>query len=304
MTTPADPCARNRGYAIPDKILLATNLEDAEYLLPHAIAQARASGAKLTLVHVLAPLETLPLNPIAIPHAESAATEEGAKRALEAMAAKARSSGVTCDVMVSDGSPQRAIPELMKKIQADRLILGTHGRRRLARLLLGSAAQEILDRVEAPVCTIGPHAHTTSPQEPPRKILHPVSFRPGYEQSACLALDIAQFYQAEITLLHVIERTPESEQDSGRVAQWAQAELERLIPDEALLWTYVNVQVEVGKVVEQIMDVAVEMPADLIVLGVDKNGSIWPIHGDRSAYGVIAQAKCPVLTARHDVPAK
>lgn len=304
MTTPADHRTRNRGYVVPDTILLATDIGDADYLIPYAIVQARASDAKLILAHVIAPVESLPLSPIAIPSGESPATEQEAKRMLEGMAAKVRGSGVACEILVRDGSPQRVVPEMVKSSHADRLILGTHGRGRLAKLLLGSVAQEILDKVEVPVCTIGPHAHTTSPPETPRKILHPVSFRPGYEESACLALDIAQFYGSEITLLHVLEPNPKEEQDSVRVAKWARQELQRLIPDEAPLWTYVNAQVEVGKVVEQVLDVAAEMAADLVVLGIDKNGSFWPIRGERSAHDIIAQAKCPVLTIRHTVSAE
>jgi nucleotide-binding universal stress UspA family protein len=304
MTTPADHRMRNRGYVVPDTILLATDIGDADYLIPYAIVQARATNAELILAHVIAPVESLPLSPIAIPSGETLATEQEAKRMLEGMAAKVRGSGVACEIMVREGSPQHVVPEMVKSGHADRLILGTRGRGRLAKLLLGSVAEEILDKVEVPVCTIGPHAHTTSPPEAPRKILHPVSFRPGYEESACFALDIAQFYGSEITLLHVLEPNPQEQQDSDRLAKWACSELQRLIPDEAPLWTYVNAQVEVGKVVEQVLDVAAEMSADLVVLGIDKHGSFWPIRGERSAHDIIAQAKCPVLTIRHTVSAE
>ena len=46
----------------PDTILLATNLQDAPHLVPHAIAQAKLSGAKILLVHVIEP-EYLWTNP-------------------------------------------------------------------------------------------------------------------------------------------------------------------------------------------------------------------------------------------------
>ena len=300
MTTPADYPTRNRRYAVPDVILLATDIGDADYLIPYAIVQARASDAKLILAHVIAPVESLPLSPIAIPSGETPATEEEVKRTLEGMAAKVRGGGVACEIMVRDGSPQHVVPEMVKSSHADRLILGTRGRPLLARLLLGSVAQEILDKAEVPVCTIGPHAHRTSPPETPQRILHPVSFRPGYEESACLALEIARCYGAQITLLHVLERHPQGqEQDSGKVEQWARSELQRLIPEGAPQCTYVNAQVEVGKVAEQILNVADEMSADLVVLGIDKNGSFWPIGGERSAHDIIARAKCPVLTIRH-----
>jgi len=177
----------NRRFAIPDKILLATDLEDANHLLLHAIAQAKASEAALTIAHVTPSAETLPLDARAISSADAAIMSLDATRALETMAAGVRKAGVACDVVVRRGSPQDVIPELARTSNADRLILGTHGRRHLKRLLLGSVAQEILSKVDLPVCTIGPHVQGASAHGKPRKILHPVSLRPGYEQSARLA---------------------------------------------------------------------------------------------------------------------
>lgn len=296
MKTLANDHRANLEYVVPEQILMATDLNDAEYLLPHAIAQARASGAVLTIVHVTPPAEAMPLDARAIYSADAGEIVAEAKLSLEGMAAKARRAGVVCNPVVRQGSPQRIIPELVEKYRAGRLILGTHGRRHLKRLLLGSVAQEILGQVDVPVCTIGPKAHTGSVHGEPRKILHAVSLRPGYEESARFALDMAQFYQAEITLLHVVDREHKEE----HAQEWTRSQLQRLIPDEAMLWTYVNAQVETGAVVDHILDVAVEMHADAIVLGVDAAGTLWPADG--TAYSIIARAGCPVFTVRHHAP--
>src|SRR5277367_2800505 len=297
MKTLANDQRRNLECVVPDQILLATDLNDADYLLPHAIAQARASGAMLTLLHVTPSAESMPLDATAISSADAAEIYTEAKRTLERMAEKARARGVVCNPVVRQGSPQLIVPEMVETCKADRLILGTHGRQHLKRLLLGSVAQEILNNVEVPVCTIGPNSRTASAQGSakgrPERILHPVSFRPGYEESACFALGMAQFYQAEITLLHVVDH----ESKETHAEEWTRSQLQRLIPDEALLWTYVNPQVEVGGVVDHILDVATEMRADVIVLGVDAGGPSWP--GNSTAYAVIAQAGCPVFTVRH-----
>lgn len=303
MKTLADNHKGNRRCVVPDRILLATDLDDADYLLPHAIAQARASGAALTIVHVTPPAESIPLDASAIYPADAAAITQEATWALEGMAARAYSSSVTCDIMVCKGSPQHIVPELVKTRGADRLILGTHGRQHLERLLLGSVAQEILRKVDVPVCTIGPHAHIAPSHETPQKILHPVSLRSGYEQSVSLAMEMAQFYQAEITLLHVLDHDLQDEYRSPRAAEWTRTELQRLIPDEAPLWTYVTAQVETGGVVDHVLNVATEMQADLIVLGLDAEGSFWPVQGDGTACAIIARAGCPVFTVRHLSPA-
>jgi len=294
--------SRNREYVIPDQILLATNMDD-DYLLPHAIAQARASGATLTIVHVTPPAESIPLDASAIYSADAAAITVEARWVLEGMAAKAYSSGVPCNPLVCQGSPQSVVPKLVKTCKTDRLILGTYGRRQLKKVLLGSVAEEILNNVEVPVCIIGPNAHTTSAHGKPKRILHPISLRPGYEESARFAFEMAQFYQAEITLLHVLDRKPGRDYEAAHAEEWTRSQLQRLVPDEALLWTYVNAQVEVGGVVDHILDIAAEMQADLIVLGVGAERSLWPVPGDGTAYTIIAQASCPVFTFRHCVSA-
>jgi nucleotide-binding universal stress UspA family protein len=75
--------------------------------------------------------------------------------------------------------------------------------------------------------------------------------------------------------------------------------MQRIIPEEAPLWTQIAVQVEIGDVVEEVLNVAAEINADLIVLGVNSDVSFWPIHGDDTVYSIIAQAKSPVLSIRH-----
>ncbi len=110
---------------------------------------------------------------------------------------------------------------------------------------------------------------------------------------------MAQFYRADITLLHVLSRSVQSQPDADRVVEWTKSEIRRIIPDEAALWTHTSVQVEIGDVVEEVLNVAAEQTADLIVLGVDANVSFWPIRGDDTVYSIIAQAKVPVLSLRH-----
>jgi nucleotide-binding universal stress UspA family protein len=201
--------------------------------------------------------------------------------------------------VVVEGNPREQITTLARDLGAGRIIAGTHGRRHLTKLLLGSVAHEILRSAEVPVCTIGPHAHEASSFGAPRRILHPVSLCAGYEGSARIAIEMAQFYRADITLLHVLSHSVQSQPDADRVVEWTKSEMRRVIPEEAPLWTSITVQVEVGDVVDEVLNVAAEISADLIVLGVNGDASFWPIRGDDTVYNIIAQAKSPVLTVRH-----
>jgi nucleotide-binding universal stress UspA family protein len=299
MKTLDSAVASKRMFVVPEKILVATDLEDVDYLLPHAVAQARACGSTLTLAHVIPPGQAVPLDSSAIPYLDVTEMRQEAEQSLKRAAEKAQAAGIECDTVVTEGNPREQITILARELNAGRVIAGTHGRRHLKKLLLGSVAHEILRVAEVPVCTIGPHAHEASSFGAPRKILHPVSLCAGYESSARLAVEIAQFYRADITLLHVLSRSVQSQPDADRVVEWTKSELRRNIPDEAALWTHISVQVEIGDIVDDVLNVAREQSADLIVLGVTPDVSFWPIRGDDTVYNIIAQARVPVLSIRH-----
>ena len=299
MKTLDETVSKNRAFVVPDRILVATDLTDTEYLIPHAVAQARACGSSLTLVHVIPPGQAVPLDASAIPYLDVAEMKQEAEQTLKRVAAQAEASGIPCDIVVTEGNPRERIVTLAQETKAGRLIVGTHGRRHLKKFLLGSVAHEILRSAEIPVCTIGPHAHEASSFGAPRSILHPVSLCAGYEDSARTAIEIAQFYRADITLLHVLSRNVKNQPDSDRVVAWTKSEMQRLVPEEAPLWSRIIVQVELGNVVDEVLNVSAEMNADLIVLGVTRDASFWPIRGDDTVYSIIAQAKSPVLSIRH-----
>lgn len=302
MKTIDDRSSANRALVVPDKILVATDLADADYLVPHAVAQARACGAALTLIHVIPPGEALALDARAIPFEDSSAMAQEAANKLEAIAAKIRLQGIPCEISVVYGFPREQVATTAKAIGAGRILCGTHGRRHLSRFFLGSVAHEILRSAEVPVFTIGPQAHEASSFGAPRKILHPVSLCSGFEDSARIAFDLAQFYRADITLLHVLSRKLQGQPDADRIVQWTNSELQRVIPDEAVLWTHATVQVEMGDVVDEVLNVSAEISADLIVLGVNRDLAFWPIRGDDTVYKIIAQASAPVLSIRRTSP--
>jgi nucleotide-binding universal stress UspA family protein len=58
------------------------------------------------------------------------------------------------ELLVMDGDPRDAILEAAKRIGADLIIMGSHGRRGLSRALLGSVAESIVRRAPCPVLTL------------------------------------------------------------------------------------------------------------------------------------------------------
>lgn len=291
---------KHRAVAAPDRILVATDLSDLEFLIPHVVAQAKASAAEVTLLHVISPMLTTPADPSVVAYVDLPQIERNARLAVEEAASQICKRGVACSAMVRRGFPNDVILDVIHAIGAGRLIMGTHGRVRLERLLLGSVATELLAQVEIPMCIIGPYARAHSEHAKPQRILYPVSLR--QPSSAQTALDIAQYNHAEITLLHVIDANETSNGDLSRVVQQRAAELDKLIPGEESLWCSIGTQVKIGDRVDEILHTASLLPADLIILGVNAHAPLWPLKGSRTAYRVVAAADCPVLILHHHEP--
>jgi nucleotide-binding universal stress UspA family protein len=290
-------------FIVPGRIVLATDLSDISYLLPHAIAQCKACAASLFIVHVIPPANSASIEDAVYLVADMSRTRTGkrlhhARGVLDAAARQVRTAGIYCETMSRHGHAREEIADVTYRVHAGRLILGTHARGNVGKFFLGSTALESLEIAKIPVWTIGPLARPT-PHGKPSKILHPVSLSSEYKKSAHLATQLAQFYKAEITFLHVLPRTSLSDYPVTHLVDWTARELNLLIPAEMPLWATVEVRVETGDVVEQILAVAKELQVDLIVMGARPGGERWFGYGNQSAYSVIAQASCPVATFRH-----
>lgn len=286
-------------FASPDRILVATDLTDADYLLPHAIAQAQAGGAHVTLIHAVNAAVVMPVEIGIAPYIDETVIDEDIELMLQRLARRIESQGVVCDILLRHGTVAEAVGEAIRVIGATRLIMGTHGRGKAQQFVLGSIAQTLLRSMDVPVFTVGPHAHD-SRQALPRQILHPVSLVGNYQGAAQLAINIAEAYQAELTLLHVnssAQRNNNSHHPHAYSGDQIMEAIAALVPPS--LKTSLQVSVKTGHVVGEILNAATEMKADWIVLGVDGDLPYWPLQ-DSTAYKVVAAAHCPVLSLRHD----
>jgi nucleotide-binding universal stress UspA family protein len=296
------PQLHTKSFAAPDRILVATDLTDIEYLIPHAVAQCEVTGASLILLHVIPPAKSGSLEATVALIAETAEREaqmrlQEVRRILSEVAATVRSNGINCDIVIRHGHPREVVKEITTHLHADRILLGTHSRRNLKKFFLGSNSLEILKVARVPVWTVGPLSRLAVHGQPTR-ILHPVSLSGSYRDAAELAVQLGQFYKAEVTLLHVLPRVAHANESAERLTFRATAELSQLIPDEMPLWTTATIRVEAGEVVERILSTAEDQRSDLIVLGSNPDIAFWPVSGDNTVYNVIAEAKCPVVTLR------
>ena len=297
MKTSLESCFARSSFVAPERIVVATDLTDLDYLVPHAIAQATTSHAKLTFIHALEPFESFPAGEGVFPYKDPMKIGSEARLAMESVVQQVRAHGVECATAVRHGLAIEVIKEIVHQTDAGRLIAGTHSRHGVQKAVLGSVTMQLLKRLNIPVCLIGPHAHLSLSHETPRTILHPVSLSGEYEQIAARALSLARYIKAQLILLHVFDPTQEFQIAPGRTVTLTYSALDSLVPNDDL-YPSVLTKETVGHVVPEILRVANEIHADMIVMGIHADSFFWPPQGGRKAYEIIASASCPVLTLK------
>lgn len=121
----------------------------------YAIALADKLGAVVHLVHVY-PLGTFvgPDGGLVLTPQMVAQLSEQSLAALRKIAAPYTDAGRKVDVHVVDGAPATEVLEVAARLGADLLVIGTHGRTGLSRMLLGSVAERIVRTSPIPVLTV------------------------------------------------------------------------------------------------------------------------------------------------------
>jgi nucleotide-binding universal stress UspA family protein len=123
-----------------------------------AVEVARATGAALTIAHVLTPV--LPVaageDPVLPETYERvhAVTRSAAQKELDRLVAKAEAAGIRTTGVLLEGTPHEAIVRALKSRRADLAVIGTHGRTGLARFFVGSVAARVVALAPCPVLTV------------------------------------------------------------------------------------------------------------------------------------------------------
>src|SRR5271163_4071542 len=123
-------------FAAPQRILVATDLTDSDYLVPYVVAQAKASNARVTLVHAIAPANSFPAEAGAIAYGDRDCIDRDARAVLLKMAWQIEAHGIVCNIDVQHGFASDVVRQALLDTRATRLIIGTHGRGKLGQLAL------------------------------------------------------------------------------------------------------------------------------------------------------------------------
>ena len=122
-----------------------------------AIKTAKTNGATLTIVHVIAPFVPIGPDQYIGPDTWEELDEQAhtwATRHLNTLAARAKAAGVRVKVLLAEGQAAKEITRFARKLHADLVVIGTHGRTGFAKLLLGSIANQVVATSTCPVMTV------------------------------------------------------------------------------------------------------------------------------------------------------
>ncbi len=280
-------------------ILFTTDFSEAsEAALPYVRGLAKWFGAKVVVAHAtsaVTPL-ALPMEPVPM---DMDFEWEQAQRKLNAFLHSDPVPGGECIAALCRGDLGSAIPDLIEQYQIDLVVLGTHGREGVKKLVMGSGAEQIFRRAECPVLTVGPNVRKTETEfENWKHILFATDFSEGSLHALPFALSIAEENQAQFTLAHFVSLVPMQRQEA--VEEQARKRLQALLPADALDWCVPECVVRFEFPSDGILNLAEQRDADLIVMGVHKTNAPraaahmpWAI-----AHDVVCHARCPVLTVR------
>ena len=292
-------------------ILCPTDFSDfSRRALAHAVPLARWYEARLTVLYVTPVLPAVPgFAPFVSPLTLEPIPRERLIDDVRAFAESASSAGIAVDCVVREGGAVPHILEQARDAAADLIVMGTHGRGGFEKLVLGSVTEKVLRKAPCPVMTVSAAAVGAAPHEPPdlRTILCAVDFSQASGEALRYALSLAQRARARLTLLHVLE-WPEKEIRQPRLIDFteyrrflerdARQQLAASVPAEARQWCDVREEVTAGKPWREILRLAGEDGADLIVMGVRGRGPVDLMLFGSSAHHVVREAACPVITVR------
>jgi len=125
--------------------------------LSFAVSLAASQGAKVLILHVLVePIQAFDVAG-ALPYLDVTTQkewEEATRKRLSRAVASAEKRGVACSSEIVWGRPSDAIVEAAVKARASLVVLGTHGRGAIEKLLIGSTAERVLRLSPVPVLTV------------------------------------------------------------------------------------------------------------------------------------------------------
>lgn len=277
-------------------ILYATDFSlHSNAALPYALSLARKYSSTVLAVHVIS------LSPFSksIPTlAWQSLVAQAVKEAHEGMSKlEAKLRDVQHETIIRKGEIWNELSTITAEKGIDLIVVGTHGRTGMSKVLMGSVAERIFRQAPCPVLTVGPNvAGEPESIADTHTVLYATDFSPESLAALPYAISPALDDYARLYLLHVADGPVDRATDDA-----LKNRLLGLMPADAELRCQPRAYVDSGSAPKKILELAEELGVDLIILGVKGTPRLAGASthaGMATAYKVVAEALCPVLTVR------
>jgi len=297
----------------PDVVLHATDFSDsADSALQYAVSLAQRQDAELHVLHVITDLGVDPIRGAF----ESGVDEDAYYERLEAEA-KEKMEDVVTQIGATDLSvkrvikrrpePEDAICDYATEQNADVVVMGTHGRRALSRVMLGSVAESVVRQAPCSVLTV--RAGDEPENIDIERILTPVDLSDYSVPLLRTADEVASTFEADLDILHVVEPLPFPVPLVGgftlndlavEPTHRAEEHIADLIEQAGDLTSSYRVRVEEGHAAMTILDTAEELDSDLVCIASHGLSGVTRMLVGSVTARVVRRSSCPVLTLRVD----
>lgn len=286
-----------------ERILLPTDLSpSADRAMEQAVEIAVQQRSKLDVFHVVT-LDNE--DPTRLEEAIEEYMDRVEKEVFEELSERSetiRTRGVTVAVSTARSfSAYEAIADKVTELGSDLIVMGTHGRSGVGKLLMGSVAEKVVRHAPVNVMTVGEHATVAEGERGFDRILVPVDFT----DYSVKALDVAKGFLApggELDLLHVVSSPIHPSFYAGGLTRWFQIDPElpaRIRQKLSELYSGPGeLIVEEGGVTENILRSAESQKARLIVMGTRGLTGLDHVLVGSATERVIRKAAVPVLAVK------
>jgi nucleotide-binding universal stress UspA family protein len=207
---------------------------------------------------------------------------------------------------VESSEPAERIVAYAEDEDIDLIVMGTHGRRGVDRMLFGSVTEEVVRRSPCPAFTVRTDADVT-PGQAVRRVLAPVDFSDASEAAIQHAKEIAFTYGAEIDLLHVVEEPfYPSEYGLGPASFPTEEVLDNVekqlgdLAREQIGYEHVMIEAQIGIPSSKILNYIEEKDIDLVVIATHGRTGLDRVLLGSVAERVLRQSPKPVFVVKPD----
>jgi nucleotide-binding universal stress UspA family protein len=272
----------------PKLILVPTDFsETAAHALRYASTLAQRFGAHLLVLHVgqyTPPVDFMTVAAGVCDYSRQPLLEQSLEF-LQRNAEENIATAVPFDIRVVEGATVPAIAAQVRECGADLIVMGTHGRMGLSRLLFGSVTAAVMQTATVPVIAVNADV---SEMAHVAKILCPVTFTDATREALRHAAALVESRSAPLVLIRKLDK------ENSRNELRELVHLRRWVPRE--LVDRCEMQFCTDESATEITSVASKTHVDLIAVGVEPETTVYDTLRGTVAEQIVQRSRCAVLT--------